>query len=171
MNLGRVSLGLLLLAASAAQAQTMYRWIDRDGRVVYSDQIPPRDARDVQEVRAARTGTIETGPSFSLKKAQQDFPVTFYRAAECDAACADAKAVLNRRGIPFSEVALNTEEDHEAFRKAFASQEVAVPSILVGSLKQIGFEAGIWNRMLDEAGYPPAGAATAGAGAPPAAAR
>ena len=35
----------------AAQNQQVYRYVDKDGRVVYSDRGPPSDARDVQSKR------------------------------------------------------------------------------------------------------------------------
>ncbi|GAB4174722.1 MAG: hypothetical protein Fur0039_16850 [Rhodocyclaceae bacterium] len=153
-----------LLASGAACAQQMYRWVEKDGRVVYSDQAPPATVREVRSLRPGRPGVIESTPSYALQKAQQDFPVTFYRGIECDTACADARAVLQKRAIPFQEVTLGGEEENAAFRKTFGSKDVSVPSILVGSQKQIGFEAGLWNRMLDEAGYPRSGASASPAG-------
>lgn len=33
------------LLADAATAATMYKWVDRNGRVVYSDQAPPPDVK------------------------------------------------------------------------------------------------------------------------------
>ncbi len=50
---------LLLLAACLtlgslnASAQNLYRWIDKDGRVIYSDSEPPKDAKDVRQKSSA----------------------------------------------------------------------------------------------------------------------
>ncbi len=154
MRASACMLGVALLVSAGAFAQQTYRWVDKDGRVVYSDQPPPAGAREVRELRAGRPGVIESTPDYALRKAQQDFPVTFYRGVECDAACTDARALLARRGVPFTEIAIAGEEDQAAFRQAFGSKQVSVPSLLVGSQKQIGFEPGLWNRMLDDAGYP-----------------
>lgn len=154
MRASACMLGVALLVSGGALAQQMYRWVEKDGRVVYSDQSPPAGAREVQQIRAGRPGMIESTPDYALKKAQQDFPVTLYRSVECDAACTDARALLARRGVPFTEIAIRSAQDQDAFRQAFGSTQVSVPSLLVGSQKQIGFEPGLWNRMLDDAGYP-----------------
>jgi len=169
MDLQRLLLGVLLVTVSVAQAQTMYRYVDKAGRVGYTDQAPPPDARQVEEVRPRQTGVVEAGQSFALKKAQQEFPVTVILGAECDDFCNDAKALLARRGVPFTESVIRTEEDVANYRKQFGTQEVSVPTLVVGTQKQIGLEEGAWNRMLDDAGYPRAvvtGPATQGA-APP----
>lgn len=47
--LAAVILSALLLGATSAEAQKLYRWVDKDGKVHYSDQIPPEavdQARD-----------------------------------------------------------------------------------------------------------------------------
>jgi len=163
---------LLLMLSGSVWAQQAYRWVEKDGRVVYSDQVPPAGVRDVRQL-GGQPGVIESTPSYALQKAQQDFPVSFYRGVECDAACTDARALLQKRGTPFTEVSLRTAEDHAGFRQAFGSKEVSVPSLIVGSQKQIGFEPGLWNRMLDDAGYPRTGvtpAAAAGGARSPASA-
>ena len=36
--------------AVATAGETMYRWVDADGNVVYSDQRPPADARDARSL-------------------------------------------------------------------------------------------------------------------------
>jgi len=47
--------------AVAAHAQTMYRYVDPTGRVVYSDQPPPPAAKDVKAKRL-QDNVIETDP-------------------------------------------------------------------------------------------------------------
>ena len=46
------------LAAMAAQAQsTLYKWVDKDGKVQYTEFPPPKDARDVSEKSMRGTGS------------------------------------------------------------------------------------------------------------------
>src|SRR3989440_3021318 len=75
------ALALLILIASgfaAAQTQQVYRYVDPDGRVVYSDKPPPPNARDAQAKRIGKN-TIETSNlSFSAILAQERYPVTLY---------------------------------------------------------------------------------------------
>ncbi len=58
---GRIALAFGLAAfACGASAATFYRWVDKDGKVHYSD-APPKDAKDARaRLRASRsilTGT------------------------------------------------------------------------------------------------------------------
>ncbi len=148
-------LGLTLAAAAGmGAAQTTYRWIDKDGRTHYSDQPPPADAKRIEEKRIGSGNYVETsGPSYALRKAQQDFPVSLFTSIDCEPECKPARDFLSARGIPYSDVVLKTPEDALAFKRQF-NAEVFVPSITVGSQKFKGFEQGAWSRLLDEAGYP-----------------
>ena len=52
----RFALGWSLVAAivatgATAQNQEVYRYVDKEGRVVYSDRGPPSDAKDIQAKR------------------------------------------------------------------------------------------------------------------------
>lgn len=42
-------LSTLLLGATSAEAQKLYRWVDKDGKVHYSDQIPPEAVDQARE--------------------------------------------------------------------------------------------------------------------------
>lgn len=162
----RVTLALLALlaAACAAHAQTLYRWVDRDGRVHYSDQAPPPGATQVRKPKIQANVVGSTLP-FATRKAMELYPVTLYSAPSCTTECDRARDLLKQRGIPFSEAALTTAEDSEAFKKLFTTDEAFVPSLTVGSRSHRGFEPGAWNLMLNEAGYP----SSAPPGMPPAA--
>jgi glutaredoxin len=157
----------LLGVVTLASAQTTYRWVDKDGRVQYSDRPPPADAKNPQEKRFGSPNFVESGPSYALRRAQQDYPVTLYTAAGCDAECKRAREFLSRRGVPFAETVLKSADESAQYRQAFGGEQVFVPALIVGSQKQKGFEDGAWTRLLDAAGYPK----TAQPGATPSAAQ
>ena len=100
--LARAAAVLALLGSSAlalAQTQQVYRYVDKDGHVVYSDKPPPADAREAQAKRIGRN-TIETSTlSYASVLAQERFPVTLYTFG-CGLVCDSAQALLNRRGVP-----------------------------------------------------------------------
>lgn len=160
MAYGRGIAAVLVLAVAAlAQAQTLYRWVDKQGGVHYSDTPPPAaEAREMQEKRAVGTGYVEAGPSYAMRRAQQDFPVTLYTDTRCAAACDDARKLLQARGIAFKESVMKSDEDLAAFRQRFDGEAPSVPSLIVGLQKRVGFEDGIWQKLLDDAGYPRASA-------------
>jgi glutaredoxin len=159
-SIAALSIVVLAALAGGTAAQSLYRYIDANGRVVYSDQPPPPTARDVQPKRLPEN-VIETDPlPFAMKQAAERFPVTLY-TFDCDV-CRDAQALLVKRGIPFATVIV-TEEKGAARLKALTGKQSA-PVLQVGD-KQVmqGYNEDRWQAMLDEAGYP--------RGAPPSAAQ
>ena len=113
-------LALALAAGAAAQERQVYRYLDPDGRVVYSDRVPAAGAKDVQTKRVYGN-TIETNETpIAVRYASERFPVTLY-TFPCGEACDAAAALLNRRGIPFATVdvedANNAREAEAAHRR------------------------------------------------------
>ena len=142
---------LAALFASGAAAQSLYRYIDANGRVVYSDQPPPPSAKDVQ-ARKLPENVIETDPTpLAARQAAERFPVTLY-TFDCDI-CREAQALLAKRGIPFETVVV-TEEKGAARLKALTGKQSA-PVLQVGD-KQVlqGYNEERWQAVLDDAGYP-----------------
>lgn len=148
---------LLAFYAVSAGAQ-LYRWTDASGRVHYTDTPPPPGASSVEKKRATASGSDpESNPAepFVLQKARRDFPVKLYSAPNCEP-CQAARDLLNKRGVPFSEVSINGDPDQlEELQKTTGVS--GVPALLVGKSTQSGFEAAIYHRMLDEGGYPKMG--------------
>lgn len=155
-------LGLIALVATGAlAAQKLYRWVNENGVVEWRDTPPPVSAKKVEQ-RNVRASTIETStPSYSTQLATKNFPVTLW-AYDCGKPCVDARALLAKRGVPYSEK--DPRADLKAFEKLTGSTNV--PVLYVGSTRLTGFLEGDWNNTLDTAGYP--SAATPGA-RPPAA--
>ena len=144
---------VLCLTASATFAQ--YKYVGPDGRVVYSDQPPPPAAKAVQKPPVAGNVASPTSTTSSLPYALQlpvkTFPVTLYTTGDCDA-CNLGRALLSKRGVPFSEKTVKTQEDLKAFKDATAASQV--PVLLIGGGKQLGFDEGAWITALTAAGYP-----------------
>lgn len=162
--IGQLScLALMLMTALASQAQTAYRWVDKSGKVHYSDQPPPpSETKDVQRKNFKLGNVIETsGPSYEALKAAQKFPLTLYTSTNCIENCKIARDFLSRRGAAFTEKVIKTPKDAADFKKATGSEELIVPVLQAGNKTQKGFEENAWHSLLDAAGYPP------GSGNPP----
>ena len=150
-SIAAVSIVAIAALAGAAHAQGLYRYIDANGRVVYSDQPPPPTAKDVQPKRLPEN-VIETDPvPFAARQAAERFPVTLY-TFDCDV-CREAQALLAKRGVPF-ETVIVSEEKGAARLKALTGKQSA-PVLQVGE-KQVmqGYNEERWQAMLDDAGYP-----------------
>ena len=141
-------------AGAAAQAQQVYRYVDKDGHVVYTDRTPPADSKNVQAKRFTPNFIESDTGSLATMQAQERFPVTLYTFA-CGEFCQNAEALLNRRGVPFA--AVNVEEPKGAELLKKLTGELQAPVLQVGDkLVAKGYNEARWNAMLDEAGYPKA---------------
>ncbi len=145
-------LSAALLTASVAVAQTTYRWVDKSGQTVFSDLPPPPDARQVVTRSREERGDEKNLP-YATRQAAEKYPVILYTSAHCLDACKQGRALLNGRGVPFSEKMMNSQEEIDALAK-ITGGEAAVPSLLVGTQSFKGFESSAWNNLLDLAGYP-----------------
>ena len=146
---------LLLASAFAAGAQQLYRWTDDRGRVHITDTPPPASARNVERKSAGAPGAPQGQEPFELKLAMRDYPVTLYTAPECKDPCAAARALLNRRGVPFKEVAVSDEPSSEELKRISGAQDV--PTLVVGRSVHRGYAAASYESLLDSARYPRAG--------------
>jgi hypothetical protein len=166
------ALALLLFGASAlvlAQTQQVYRYVDKDGHVVYSDKPPPADARDAQAKRIGRN-TIETSSlSYASALAEQRYPVTLYTFG-CGLVCDSASGLLNKRGIPHTVVDVGQNDGAEKLKRLTGGLDA--PALQVGDQYTTGYNENRWQNMLTDAGYPqtpaPRTAPVARAPAPPA---
>jgi glutaredoxin len=89
-----------------------------------------------------------------VQLAAKNYPVTLYTAPDCEP-CGAARALLNQRGVPFREVSVIGEQESAQLRQAVGS--LSVPSLVVGTSTQKGFEQADYHSMLDVAGYPRTG--------------
>ena len=148
-----ISLALLVSGLGLnVNAQALYRWVDQDGRVQYSDMPPPANAKNTQQKRLGDNLIEQDKLPYALKIAAQNNPVTLY-TSDCGSACDQARALLNKRGIPYAE--RNPEKDADAAKALGALiGALQVPTLVVGDSNLKGFLESGWNRALDNAGYP-----------------
>lgn len=143
---------LAVCLAQDATAQLIYRSVGPDGRVTFSDREinAARPAVVAGEVRAS-TDTANDALPYALRDIQARFPVTLYTGSDCSP-CASARALLTRRGIPFTELSVRTSADAEALQ-ALSGQD-RLPFATIGQQHVTGFAADEWRQYLDAAGYP-----------------
>lgn len=152
----RLGLACALLAGVAgaawAQGQQVYRYTDAQGRVVYSDRPPAGAAKDVQPKRLGANFIENDTMPLAARNASENFPVTLFTFA-CGEICQMAEGMLNRRGVPFTQV--NVEDPKGAERLKALTGEMTAPVLLVGDkLVAKGYNEARWTSLLDEAGYP-----------------
>ena len=139
--------------AVAQQLQQVYRYVDPEGRVVYSDKPPPPNARDAQSKRIGKN-TIETSNlSYTAALAQERFPVTLYTFG-CGTVCDTASSLLNKRGVPHTVVDVGAGDGAEKLKRLTGGLDA--PALQVGDQFTTGFNENRWQSMLTDAGYPQA---------------
>ncbi len=143
----------LLASAAASAQQTVYRWVDKSGKVHFSDTPPPEEAKSVSQKRMGGGYVEDSQLPYATQVAMKRSPVTLYTGADCGDPCERGRGLLSRRGIPFSERdAQGNAQDQEALKKLVGGLEV--PVLVIGESKIKGYEEGQWNSALDGAGYP-----------------
>jgi glutaredoxin len=155
MFAGRSVLGVaaLVVAAGAfAQAQ-VYRYTDADGRIVYSDRLPPPNVKNVQTKRLGANFVETSEPSLAAQQAAERYPVTLF-SFDCGEVCQSAESLLNKRGVPFTSVNVQTDEPGRNRMKELSGDDKA-PVLAVGDKLIVkGYNESRWQATLDEAGYP-----------------
>ena len=146
-----VLLALTLAMGHAYGQARVYQWKDENGQMHFSDQPPP--TRSGVEERTVFAAPPDATLPFTLRQVSSNFPVTLYSSDNCGQWCERARALLQSRGIPFSEKSLNTQEDLDAFSALFGG-EPRVPAATVGSQQLKGFTESSWHALLDQVGYP-----------------
>jgi hypothetical protein len=97
-RLALVGGALAAIVAASAAAQTtppIYRYVDPSGRVIYSDHVPPPNAKNVEAKR--RRGTTSRPTRYRASARTRRSRSTF----NCGDVHDKAEALLNRRGVPF----------------------------------------------------------------------
>jgi glutaredoxin len=146
------AIALAVFAAIAAAQQQVYRYVDKDGRVIYSDRAPPPDSKEIQAKRLSPNFIENNDVPIATQQAAQRFPVTLYTFA-CGEVCQNAEALLNRRGVPYTTVNVEDQKGAEQLMKLTGAQQA--PVLQVGDkLIAKGFNESRWTTMLDDAGYP-----------------
>jgi hypothetical protein len=144
---------LMLFAGSSlgAQVQQVYRYVDTEGRVVYSDKPPPPTAKDAQAKRIGANSIETSDLSFATAQAQERYPVTLY-SFSCGVVCDTAQGVLNKRGVPHTMIDVSVGDGADRLKRL--SGGLDAPTIQVGDQYATGFNEGKWQAMLTDAGYP-----------------
>ena len=146
-------LASLAFLAATPLVHAQYKVVEQDGSVTYTDRPPVASNARISNIGrgGARSTVTDIGLPLELRTAVQRHPVTLYTGAEC-APCDAARRLLLRRGIPYSERRVSTEDDAAALDRLVGGR--TVPSLMVGAQPLRGLSETDWNAYLDAAGYP-----------------
>ncbi|MFN0040352.1 MAG: DUF4124 domain-containing protein, partial [Burkholderiales bacterium] len=132
---------VLMLASVLAHAE-LYRWVDAEGKVHYSDKPPVPNVKSIERRKVDGGKPGETPLPYTLQQAVKNFPVTLY-TTECGDACSRARMLLTKRGVPYTEMDANDEAARAELRKLIGPN-LEVPVLKIGSKVVKGIEEGQW---------------------------
>lgn len=142
---------VMLSCVGIVQATELYRWVDSEGKIHYSDQMPS-GTPNVQKKNLGANVIQTSELPYSLQLAVKNNPATLYVSA-CGEACDKAREHLAKRGVPYTSKNPETPAEGEALKKLINSIEV--PVLVLGLAPPLrGYHAGNWDKALDVAGYP-----------------
>lgn len=142
---------LALLLAAPLAAQQVFRWVDKDGKVHYSDMAPPGGPATRPKLN---NNSIEVDKmSYDIKRLSETAPITLYTAENCKELCDQARNWLRQRKLPFTETVGRSAEDIQLIARRLGG-EPKVPSLTVGAKPNIGFDSASWASAIEAAGYP-----------------
>lgn len=136
-----------MLASGHLYAQQVYKSVDKNGRVTYSEIPPAPGSENKLTADSSSSGSLP----YTLQQVVSRYPVTLYTTADCGP-CINAKLMLTQRGVPFTERTVNSNEDLDAFKKLNSENNFPMATIASQQLK--GYEEAEWTKYLDAAGYP-----------------
>jgi glutaredoxin len=142
---------LLFTALDAGSQQTVYKWVDKDGKVQFSDTPPPGEVKD-STARRMGGGYIDEGLlPYETQVAAKRNPVVLYATSDCGELCTQGRALLTKRGVPFSEKDAKLPEVAAELKEMIGASQV--PVLKVGATPVKGFAEELWADALDRAGY------------------
>ena len=141
------SQAIITLASSQLYAQQVFKSVDKQGRVTYSEVPPLPGSGDKLTGESASNAALP----YSLQQVVSRYPVTLYTAENC-APCISARLMLTQRGVPFTERTVSSNEDIDAYKKLNGDTSLPLATIAAQQLK--GYEETEWTKYLDAAGYP-----------------
>ncbi|MFS2166103.1 glutaredoxin family protein [Variovorax sp. Varisp62] len=158
-SLHRLSGLALVLVAAGAMAQPIYRQVDKNGKVTFSDRAPTASTEAASAPQGGVTAPANAGLPYELRQVAQRYPVTLYSSDECGP-CSTARSLLVTRGIPFEERTVKSNEEVQALQRL--SSQSSLPLLTIGSQQLKGFSDAEWSQYLDAAGYPKSNSLPAG---------
>ena len=151
--LPRCTLLALALAATALPSWALYKVVQPDGSVTYTDRPPAASTARITTLGKSSTPTGQVDVSFpvDLRQAAQRYPVVLYTSADCTP-CDNGRRLLAQRGVPYTERRIISEEDALVLERLSGGR--TVPSLTIGAQPVRGLSETDWTAYLDAAGYP-----------------
>lgn len=143
MHVGKsphILLAALFLVLVPPVSAQVYKWVDKEGRVHFSDRKPPAGKGKKVTVKVNTVKMVSHGSSAT----DTGGSVIMYATAWCPY-CEKARQYFKKKGIAYIEI--DIEKDKAGKREYDRIGGSGVPLILVGKKRMNGFSAAGFERM------------------------
>lgn len=152
--MNRIAILMLLATLVTAALADMYKWVDENGKVHYTDSPPPGKKAKKLDLKintfsAPPEVSTVTNPPARTAAAGGTARVRMFTTTWCGY-CKKARAYLQARGIPFEDIDVEASASGAAEYRALGGR--GVPVILVGDQRMDGYSEGKMAGMLKQAG-------------------
>lgn len=146
-------LALLLLFAAGEAPAEIYKWVDSNGKVHFSDK-PPSDAKSEKlkiPVQSFDAPPMVERPADIIRRgaknpaAPQSRQLVMYATSWCGY-CRRARTYMAQKGIAYREVDVEASEANQREFKAYGGR--GVPLFVLGEARMRGFNAESLDRFL-----------------------
>jgi glutaredoxin len=152
-----LSMAGALLAGATASAQTVYKSVGADGRIVYSDRAPTQGRLEKTMKFELASSALPASAASYMEQFRKTHPagatpvatakgVTLYSAAWCGY-CRKAKAWLGDHGVAYTDVDIDAPGGTAALAQASGGSS-GVPVLVVDGRSIKGFSAAAYDTAL-----------------------
>jgi len=153
-----LSLSAALLAGTTASAQTIYKSIGADGKIVYSDRAPTQGRLEKTMKFELASSALPASAASYMEQFRKTHPagaatapaagkgVTLYSAVWCGY-CRKAKAWLGEHGVAYTDVDIDAPGGTAALAQA-SGGSTGVPVLVVDGRALTGFSAAAYDAAL-----------------------
>lgn len=141
-----IALATLLLMPHYPAAAEVYRWVDDNGRIHFSDEKPAQqkaDNLDLGDINAIPTVEVTAKP-VQKKASDTRKPVIMYSTEWCGF-CRQARQYFQQKGIPFKKYDVEKSRKGKADHKKLGGG--GVPIILIGKKQMQGFSVARFEQL------------------------
>ena len=144
----------LIAAFAALPSQAQFKVVGPDGKVTYTDRQPSASEGKITSLGAHDLTPVagDAALPLELRQAAARYPVTLYTLTGTCEPCEAARQLLRKRGIPYTEKQVQSNEDSEALERLSGGRDA--PTLSIGTQIMRGLAPEVWGSYLDAAGYP-----------------
>ena len=132
-------------------AETLYKWVDKDGNITYQDQPPPEDSQLLEEKQIKRKLPVIITPSYTAPEVIEENPIIVYTIDDCTA-CRYMLFQLDDYKVPYQEEKITDNRDAQSLLLKELGK-ITAPTIAIGGNYFINLDDKELKKVLTDVGY------------------